>query len=85
MKIIKNGCSKLTLGGVNYTADEHGIIEVPDDKMNDSVWGHGFVSAQSRLKALAVEQAAATPVIPQPAAPVAAKIVDKVDVKLTQI
>lgn len=53
MQLYKDGCNTLTLGGVDYPADERGIIEVPDDKITSSVWTQGFVSAAGRLAQLA--------------------------------
>lgn len=60
MQLYKDGCNTLTLGGVDYPADERGIIEVPDDKITSSVWTQGFVSAAGRLAQLAARAAQET-------------------------
>ncbi|TAN71614.1 MAG: hypothetical protein EPN17_00990 [Methylobacter sp.] len=55
MELYKSGCRELAINGVRYQADERGIVEVPDDKINSSVWAAGWVSAAGHVKALAVE------------------------------
>jgi len=76
MQLYKANTNKLTLGGVEYVADDNGIIDVPDDKVSSSVWGWGFVSAKGRLAQLEREaaesvavSAAADPVVAKPAKP----------------
>lgn len=56
MKIYKRNATAITLDGVVYGADEYGIIEIPDHKMNSGVWSQGFVSAQGRLEQIAKAQ-----------------------------
>lgn len=92
MQIYKAGTTTITLSGTTYQADERGIIDVPDDKINSSVWIHGFVSANGRLKELEAQKAtepvadSATkaPVIEHPAPTAEAKPVAKTDTKPTK-
>lgn len=53
MQIYNPSKTDITLNGILYAADENGIITVPDDKINSSVWTQGFVSAHNRLAGLA--------------------------------
>lgn len=90
MELYKSGCRELAINGVGYQADERGIVEVPDDKINSSVWAAGWVSAAGRLKTLEAEHAMAagadeTPsVAPAAGTAAAPKPVDKNDGKLTK-
>lgn len=61
MLIYKAGTNKITLRGTDYIADENGIIDVPDDKIDSSVWASGFVSARGRLQ----ELEATKPAVPE--------------------
>lgn len=56
MLIYKAGSNKITLKGTDYIADENGIIDVPDDKIDSSVWASGFVSARGRLQELEAQK-----------------------------
>ena len=55
MQLYHPNKTSLTLNGVTYSADEHGIIDVPDSQMNSSVWTQGFVNAKGRLAQLAAQ------------------------------
>jgi hypothetical protein len=44
MKIFKTGTTKITLQGEDFMADSNGIIDVPDDRIDSSIWGKGFVA-----------------------------------------
>ncbi len=87
MQIYKTGCNQITLMGATYAADERGIIDVPDDKINSSVWSQGFVSARGRIAQLDKEsEAAIAPIITAPVASsteVKPNPVDKIDAKST--
>lgn len=65
MKLYHPTKTSLTLGGVVYSADGHGVIEVPDSQMNSSVWTQGFVDAKGRIAQVA-EQAQAEQAAPAP-------------------
>jgi LEA14-like dessication related protein len=56
MKIYNPHKTTITLNGITYKADESGIIDIPDNKMNDSVWGQGFVSAKGRIAELSTQE-----------------------------
>lgn len=89
MQIYSPHQSRIRLAGIDYVADENGIIDVPDDKINSSVWSSGFVSAKGRLQELAAAQSAAlseAPISAEPAIELTAppKPVEKTDSKSTK-
>jgi hypothetical protein len=49
MKLYNPCKTSLNLNGLTYTADENGIITIPDDQLNSSVWTQGFISAHANL------------------------------------
>lgn len=57
MKIYKEGANSIVLNGQSFHADENGIIDVPDNKMTDSVFERGFVSAKGKIAKLQREAA----------------------------
>lgn len=58
MKIYKLGALSLLLSGMTYTADEDGIIDVPDDAVTQDVFAAGFVLADGKLAEIARKKAA---------------------------
>ena len=49
MKLYKFGSDKLTVDGVDYLADEKGIIDIPDSQVSSSVWSMGFSRVNAEL------------------------------------
>jgi hypothetical protein len=67
MQLYKRGAKSIVLGGITYQADGNGVVDVPDNKVDSSVWGKGFVIAGPVLAAIEAdrlkeEAAAAKPV-----------------------
>lgn len=58
-QIYKPNTASVTVLGEAYTADENGIIDIPDDKFSPTVFSQGFVSAIGRINQLAREAAVA--------------------------
>jgi len=58
MQLYKRNAKGLTVGGVTYPAD-NGFVDVPDDKLDSSVWTQGFVIGAPVVAALDAEQAKA--------------------------
>lgn len=64
---LYNPCkTSLNLNGITYTADENGIITVPDDQLNSSVWTQGFISAHANLANRAAGTVAQSLAPPEP-------------------
>ena len=57
MEIYKEGANSIVLNGQSFHADSRGIINVPDDRMTDSVYERGFVSAKGQIEKLQREAA----------------------------
>jgi hypothetical protein len=68
----------LTVSGQTFETDENGIVNVPDDKMNASVFSMGFVLAKARLAQLAAEDDTAIDLAPDPNEPGLTEHNDKV-------
>jgi len=47
-RIYKAGEDSITVLGVTYTADQDGIITIPDDGFSQSVYQKGWVPAKGR-------------------------------------
>lgn len=59
--------TELTLAGNTFYADDNGIITVPDNQINSSVWTQGFVSAKAKLEELATRATPEPIAVPAPA------------------
>jgi hypothetical protein len=59
-QIYKPHTTSVTVLGETYTADENGIIDIPDDKFSPTVFSQGFVSAIGRINQLAREASTVT-------------------------
>ena len=49
MKIHHATKHKIRLDSEDYFADNDGIIEIPDNKVNSSIWSQGFTVVNNRL------------------------------------
>lgn len=65
-QIYKPNATSVTVLGETYTADENGIIDIPDDKFSPAVFSQGFVSAIGRINQLAREASTADLTQPEP-------------------
>lgn len=85
MQIYNPSKTRITLNGIVHTADENGVIDVPDTQMNSSVWTQGFVCATAHLAQLAKAQAeAVATATPEPTpAPAKAAVTAKAEPKTT--
>lgn len=64
MKVYKEGEAQIEVGGIVYTADENGVIDIPDGKVTSKVWERGFHLADGHLAELARNQAAEASLLP---------------------
>lgn len=88
MKIQHSTKNKIRLDGEDYFADSNGIIDVPDNKINSSIWTQGFVVAKNPIAEIEkqAQAAAVNPVaplvvdMPTPLKTLSKKTVDKVAV-----
>lgn len=70
MEIYKQATPSIVLSNQVFYADEDGIINVPDEMIDSSVWTNGFVSAASHRKAIdAAKQSTPTAVEAQETKP----------------